>query len=39
MRFKTGAAEEATGEDGEVLGGGNRVGIKGVGGARSTDWE
>jgi hypothetical protein len=34
LRFKTGAAEEETGEDGEVLGGGNHVGIKGVVGGR-----
>jgi hypothetical protein len=33
-RFKTGAAEEETVEDGKVLGGGNYVGIKGVGGGR-----
>ena len=34
MRFKMGAAEEETGEDGEVLEGWNHVGIKGVEGGR-----
>ncbi len=34
LRFKTGAVEEETGEDGEVVVGGNHVGIKDVEGDR-----